>query len=95
MYLSVQQIFITKHQAQDWVLDHRDRQPSGEDSKESHVLDSPGGPAVKNSPDNAGDMDSIPGPGRFHILKGNSARTMQLLSPRSRVCAPQEEKPSQ
>ena len=28
----------------------------------------PGGPRVKNPPANAGDMSSIPGPGRFHIL---------------------------
>ena len=32
------------------------------------VLDFPGGPVVKNLPVNAGDMDSIPGLGKFHRL---------------------------
>ena len=27
-----------------------------------------GGPVVKNLPANVGDTDSIPGPGRFHML---------------------------
>ena len=31
----------------------------------------PGGPVVKNSPANAADMDSIPGPGKFHMPQGN------------------------
>ena len=30
-----------------------------------------GGPAVKNPPANAGDVGSIPGPGRSHMLQGN------------------------
>ena len=34
-------------------------------------LDFPGGPVVKNSPANAGDMGSTPGPGRSHILWSN------------------------
>ena len=29
--------------------------------------DFPGGPVVKNLPANAWDVDSIPGPGRFHM----------------------------
>ena len=33
-------------------------------------LDFPGGPVVKNPPASAGDMGSIPGPGRSHILTG-------------------------
>ena len=40
---------------------------------------SPSGPVVKNPPANAGDMGSIPGPGRFHMPWGSKART-QLLS---------------
>ena len=32
--------------------------------------DFPGGPVVKNLPDNAGDMGSIPSLGRFHMLWG-------------------------
>ena len=31
----------------------------------------PGGPVVKNLPDNAGDTVSIPGPGRSHLLQSN------------------------
>ena len=32
--------------------------------------DSPGGPVAKNPPTNAGDMGSIPAPGRFHLPWG-------------------------
>ena len=35
--------------------------------------DFPGDPAVKNLPANAGNMGSIPGPERFHMLWGNKA----------------------
>ena len=31
-------------------------------------MDFPGGPVVENLPANAGDMSSIPGLGRFHML---------------------------
>ena len=31
----------------------------------------PGGTVDKNPPANTGDMGSIPGPERFHILQGN------------------------
>ena len=31
----------------------------------------PGGPKVKTPPANPGDVGSIPGPGRFHMLWGN------------------------
>ena len=33
--------------------------------------DFPDGPVVENLPANAGDMGSIPGLGRFHMLRGN------------------------
>ena len=33
--------------------------------------DFPGGAVVKNLPANAGDMGSIPGPGRSHMLRSN------------------------
>ena len=33
--------------------------------------DFPGGAVVKNQPANAGDMGSIPGPGRSHMLWSN------------------------
>ena len=34
-------------------------------------VDFPGGAVVKNPPTNAGDMDSSPGPGRFHMPRSN------------------------
>ena len=37
----------------------------------------PGGPVVKNSPANAADMGSIPGPGKFHMPQGNWACVLQ------------------
>ena len=51
--------------------------------------DFPGGAVVKNSPANAGDMDSIPGPGRSHMPWSNKARVPQLLSLCSRAHEPQ------
>ena len=42
----------------------------------------PGGPVDKNPPASAGDKGSIPGPGRSHILRSNSARVPELLSPK-------------
>ena len=33
--------------------------------------DFPGGAVVKNPPANAGDMGSLPGPGRSHMLRSN------------------------
>ena len=36
---------------------------------------------VKNLPASAGDMGSIPGPGRSHMPQGNSGHVTQLLSP--------------
>ena len=35
------------------------------------LLGFPGGAAVKNPPANAGDMGSIPGPGRSHMPRSN------------------------
>ena len=40
----------------------------------------PGGPVVKNPPANAGDMGSVSGPERFHMLQSNQAHMPQLLS---------------
>ena len=62
--------------------------------------DFPGGPVVKNPPADAGDMGSIPGPGRFHMPRGNQVCVPQLLLHRvklahSRACAPPQEKPPQ
>ena len=54
----------------------------------------PGGPVVKNLPDRARDMGSIPAPGRFHMPWGNWACKLQLLHPTCpEACAPQQEKP--
>ena len=36
---------------------------------------------VKNPPDNAGNMSSIPGPGRFHMPQNNYASGPQLQKP--------------
>ena len=36
-----------------------------------HSQDFPGGAVVKNSPANAGDTGSIPGPGRSHMPPSN------------------------
>ena len=63
--------------------------------------DFPGGTVVKNPPANVGDMGSIPGPGRFHMLRSNWACVPQLLSPCAaaaeahmpRARAPQEKPP--
>ena len=55
----------------------------------------PGGPVDENSPASAGDTSSIPGPGRFHVPRGNSACAPQLLSLCSRACALQQEKSPQ
>ena len=35
------------------------------------ALDFPDGAVVKNSPANAGDMGSSPGPGKSHMLRSN------------------------
>ena len=48
---------------------------------------------VKNTPANAGVMDSIPGLGKFHMLQDKQACVPQLLNPCFRTHAPQQEKP--
>ena len=47
----------------------------------------PSGPVIKNPPASAGDMGLIPGVGRFHMLWGNWAHGLQLLSPHTRACS--------
>ena len=47
----------------------------------------PGGLGVKNPPVSAGDLGSIPDPGRFHTLRNYRAHMSQLRSP----CAPTTE----
>ena len=49
----------------------------------------PGGAVGKNPPANVGDIDSSPGPGRFHMPRSNKACAPQLLSLRSRARKPQ------
>ena len=49
----------------------RDWSRWGPSLKKRHLkvaLDVPGGPTVKNPPSSAGDMGSIPAPGKSHIL---------------------------
>ena len=41
----------------------------------------PAGTVDRNHPANAGDTDSIPGLGRFHMPQGNEAHAPQLLMP--------------
>ena len=41
------------------------------DLKITWILGFPGGTEVKNPPANAGDMGSIPGPGRSHMPRSN------------------------
>ena len=36
---------------------------------------------VKNSPAKAGDMGSVPGQERFHMLRSNQDHVLQLLKP--------------
>ena len=47
---------------------------------------------VENLPADVGDTGSIPVPGRSHMPQSNSASLPQLLSPRSRARALQQEK---
>ena len=51
--------------------------------------DFPGGAVVKNLPAKAGDMGSIPGPGRSHTPRTNEAHAPQPLSLHSRAREPQ------
>ena len=41
----------------------------------------PGGSVLKNQPADAGDVVSIPGPGRSHTPQSNQAHALQLLKP--------------
>jgi len=50
------------------------------EKKKPHKRGFPGGSVVKNLPANAGDVGSIPDPGRFHVLQSNYACAPQLLS---------------
>ena len=54
-----------------------------------YYRDFPGGVVVENPPANAGDMGSIPGPGRSHMPRSNQACALRLLSLRSRDHEPQ------
>ena len=48
---------------------------------QNRLQDFPGGPWVKNLPADAGDMGSIPGPGRARMPRSNEGCAPQLLSP--------------
>ena len=58
------------------------------------------GGTVRNSPANAGDMGSIPGPGRFQMLWNNKAHMLQSPGATTTELAclepvPQQKKPPQ
>ena len=63
-------------------------------SFKDELLDFPGGSVVKNPPVKAGDTDSLPGQGRFCMLRGNKAPAPQLLNPHSRALKSQLLKPA-
>ena len=65
-------------------------------------LDFPDGLVVRNLPANAGDIGSIPVPGRFtchgttkHVHPNYGAAVLQLLKSTPTACALQQEKPPQ
>lgn len=60
------------------VVEHSSEQVATQ-KRASLVLD------VKNPPANAGDLHSIPGPGRPYMLRSGYAGAPQLLSPNSRA----------
>ena len=76
-------------------MDKASKSPAKNFPTEILRRDFPGGSVVQNSPANAGDMGSIPGPGRFHTLRDNEAHVPQLLSPPPRADAPHQGKPQQ
>ena len=53
----------------------------------------PGGSVVKNPPASAGDVSSIPDPGRPHVPRSNGVGAPQQLSLRSRAWVLQPLKP--
>ena len=53
------------------VEEYYDGYSWGLNREEYFCVDFPGAPVVKNLPANAGNMGSIPGPGRFHMLWDN------------------------
>ena len=56
----------------------------------------PDSPMVENLPANAGDMGSIRGQGRSHMLQSNQVPVPQLLKPKHpRAHAPKQQKPLQ
>ena len=50
---------------------NRSRRVRNLDTKRREALGFPGGTVVKNPPANAGDTDSVLGPGRSHMLQSN------------------------
>jgi len=59
-------------------------QPKTKQMKEA-IQDFPSGAVDKNPPASAGDMGSVSGQGRFHMLQGRQACAPQLLSLCSRA----------
>ena len=63
--------------------------------KNAHSGGFPGGPVVKNPAANAGDMGSIPGLGRSHLLEQLSPRVTAAEACAPRARAQQQEKSPQ
>lgn len=64
-----------------------------EDFKIITIWRLPGGSGVKNPPTSAGDVGSVPDPGRPHMLSSDEACMPRLLSLRSGVRGPRALKP--
>ena len=63
-----------KNETEEQVSDLEDRSleiTATEQNKEKRIRDFCGGAVVKNPPANAGDRDSSPVPGRFHMPQGS------------------------
>ena len=60
-----------KHRRKSFLVLRLDKEFLGLTSKAVYVRDFPGGAVVKNPPANAGDVGSIPGPERSHMLRSN------------------------
>ena len=75
--------------------DRRGREGKLEHLIKKEPLRFPWWSSVKNPPANAGDVGWIPGPGRPHLLRGNSVHVPQLLMPSSLEPTPCSGKPKQ
>ena len=54
---------------------------AGETFLKTNLWDLPGDTVDKNLPANSGDMGSVPGPGRVHILRSNQTPAAPTADP--------------